>query len=196
MAKGMTRKRKYIESNTKISKQEFMDAVRFVMNSTYFTFDNAIYKQIFGTPMGSPLSPILSDIVMQDLETKAFQNLNLYLPLYFRYVDDLLLLAPNNEVDNILKTFNSIHERLRFTIEMESNRTLNFLDLSLIIRGDRLIIDWYRKDTCSGRYLSYFSGHPLCHKIGTIYSLVDRAFLLSHPCFQQKNLSSLTMGIL
>jgi len=182
----------HIESNTKISKQEFMDAVRFVMNSTYFTFDDVIYKQIFGTPMGSPLSPILSDIVMQDLETKAFQNLNLYLPLYFRYVDDLLLLAPNNEVDNILKTFNSIHERLRFTIEMESNRTLNFLDLSLIIRGDRLIIDWYRKDTCSGRYLSYFSGHPLCHKIGTIYSLVDRAFLLSHLCFQQKNLEYVT----
>jgi len=51
-----------------------------------------------------------------------------------------------------------------------------------------LIIDWYRKDTCSGRYLSYFSGHLLCHKIGTIYSLVDRAFLLSHPFFQQKNL--------
>jgi len=39
-----------------------------------------------------------------------------------------------------------------------------------------------------GRYLSYISGHPLCHKIGTIYGLVDRAILLSHPIFHQKNL--------
>jgi len=36
--------------------------------------------------------------------------------------------------------------------------------------------------------LSYFSGHPLCHKIGTIYGMVDRAILLSHLIFQQKNL--------
>jgi len=51
-----------------------------------------------------------------------------------------------------------------------------------------VILDWYKKDTCSGRYLSYMSGHPLCHKIGTIYGLVDRAVLLSHPIFHQKNL--------
>jgi len=28
-------------------------------------------------------------------------------------------------------------------------------------------------DICPTRYLSYFSSHPLCHKIGTIYGLVD-----------------------
>jgi len=32
------------------------------------------------------------------------------------------------------------------------------------------------------------SSHPLCHKIGTVYSLIDRAFLLSHPKFHQKNI--------
>jgi len=36
--------------------------------------------------------------------------------------------------------------------------------------------------------LSYFSGHPLCHKIGSIYGLVDRAILLSHPILQEKSL--------
>jgi len=29
---------------------------------------------------------------------------------------------------------------------------------------------------------------PSCHKVGTIYGLVDRAILLSHPNFQEKNL--------
>jgi len=32
------------------------------------------------------------------------------------------------------------------------------------------------------------SNHPLCHKIGTIYGLIDRAMLLSHPISHQKNL--------
>jgi len=38
--------------------------------------DNVIYKQIFDTSMGSPLSPILADIVMQNLEEKAIKNID------------------------------------------------------------------------------------------------------------------------
>jgi len=43
--------------------------------------------------------------------------------------------------------------------------------------------------TKKGRFLSYYSNHPICHKIGTIYNLIDRIFLLSHPDFQQKNIN-------
>jgi len=50
-----------IEINTKISKNEFIQAIKFVFSSTYFTFNNIIYKQTFGTPMGSPLSPVIAD---------------------------------------------------------------------------------------------------------------------------------------
>jgi len=31
-------------------------------------FNDKFYRQTFGLPMGSPLSPILADLVMQDLE--------------------------------------------------------------------------------------------------------------------------------
>jgi len=185
---GINNRWQFIEKETKIPKTEFINVIRFVLSSTYFTFDDIIYRQIFGTPMGSPLSPILADIVMQDLELKAINELKIEFPLYYRYVDDIVLLTPDNKVEDILNTFNSIHNRLQFTIEREKNRTLNFLDLTLIISDGIMMLDWYKKDTCSGRYLSYFSGHPLCHKIGTIYGLVDRAILLSHPIFQQKNL--------
>jgi len=62
------------------------------------------------------------------------------------------------------------------------------LDLNLSIINDKLYIDWYRKETCSDRYLHYYSGHPLCHKVGTIYGLIDRALLLSHPIFHKRHL--------
>jgi len=39
-----------------------MAAINFVLSSTYFTFNNKIYKQIFDNPMGSPLSPIMADL--------------------------------------------------------------------------------------------------------------------------------------
>lgn len=54
-----------------ISKDEFLGAIELILYSTYFTFNRLIYKQNFGTPMGSPLSPVIADLVMQDLETKA-----------------------------------------------------------------------------------------------------------------------------
>jgi len=44
--------------------EEFMKAIQMIVNLTFFTFNNKIYKQIFDTPMGSPLSPILADNVL------------------------------------------------------------------------------------------------------------------------------------
>ena len=48
-----------------ISKEEFVTAVKFVLNS-FFPFNNKFYKQVFGIPMGSSLFPIIADLVMQD----------------------------------------------------------------------------------------------------------------------------------
>jgi len=54
----------HISTKTNISKEEFVTTVKFILNSIFFTFNNKFYKQIFGTLMGSPLSPIIADIVM------------------------------------------------------------------------------------------------------------------------------------
>lgn len=179
----------YIKKQTKLTQDEFLKAIKFILSSTYFTFNNIIYKQTFGTPMGSPLSPIIADLVMQDLEETVFKSMNKKISLYFRYVDDIILTAPANDIDNIVNSFNNYHTRLQFTIERESDRSLNFLDLKIIVNNNRILIDWYQKDMFSGRLLSFFSSHPLCHKIGIIYNLTDRCLLLSHPKFYEKNLT-------
>jgi len=48
----------YISSNCNIPRDEFLEAIRLILESTYFSFNNKMYKQKFGTPMGSPLSPL------------------------------------------------------------------------------------------------------------------------------------------
>jgi len=122
---------------------------------------------------------IIADVVMRDLKTYCLNKINCKLTFYYRYVDDIVLASPSDKIDLILETFNSYHERLKFTIEYEDSRSLN-LDLLLTISDNKIYIDWNHKKTFSERFLSFFSSHPLCHKIGTIYSLTDRAFLLSH----------------
>src|SRR5436190_15508000 len=106
-----------IERVTTLPYFEFITALRLVLNSTFFKFNGKIYKQLFGTPMGSPLSPILADLTLCDLEEKAKIRIPCHLPLYFRYVDDIFLAAPPALFDVILDTFNSLHPRMKFTIE-------------------------------------------------------------------------------
>lgn len=178
----------YISTNCTIPRPEFITAVRLILNSTYFTFNGVIYQQTFGTPMGSPLSPIIADIVLQDLESKALKSLT-FTPLFFvRYVDDIALAAPATLCDHTLNIFNSFHPRLQFTMEIGEENKLNFLDVSLILVDNHLIFDWYHKPTFSRRYLHFLSNHPLCQKRDTVISLFDRVTLLSHPIFHSKNL--------
>jgi hypothetical protein len=184
----------HIEKACNIPKHEFLLAVQLVLNSTFFCFDNNYYKQNFGTPMGSPLSPIIADFVMQDLESKALNKIGVALPFYFRYVDDIVMAVPNNLTDFILLTFNSFHPRLQFTIEIGGD-IINFLDITIIKKNNGLEFDWYHKPTFSGRYLNFLSAHPLSQKRGTIMGMVDRAFLLSDPHFHKKNIE-LIIGIL
>ncbi|XP_011859074.1 PREDICTED: uncharacterized protein LOC105556590 [Vollenhovia emeryi] len=154
----------YISEKCAIPQEEFLKAIRFVLKSTYFSFNGKIYQQTFGTPICSPLSPIIADITMQDLENRAIELLNFRPPFYFRYVDDIALAVPSHMKDSALQIFKSFHPRLQFTIEEGTNRKLNFLDTTIIIRDDHIEFDWYQKPTFSGRYLNFKSCHPLCHK--------------------------------
>lgn len=64
---------------------------------------------------------------------------------------------------------------------------LSFLNTLLIASGNKIIFNWYHKTTFSGRYLNFFSTHPLSHKISTIIGMVDKVILLSHSCFHTDN---------
>ncbi|XP_029664892.1 uncharacterized protein LOC115236523 [Formica exsecta] len=90
-----------IAPNTNFNLLQFLHAVEIVLNSTSFSFNGQFYEQIFGSPMGSPLSPILADIVMDDLETHCLSSLSFAVPVYYRYVDDIFAIVPRAKVDEI-----------------------------------------------------------------------------------------------
>ncbi len=39
---------------------------------THFTFDGTTYEQVKGAPMGSPVSSVIAEAVLQELEVIAF----------------------------------------------------------------------------------------------------------------------------
>jgi len=147
-----------INRGTTIPKEEFLIAVRMVMDST--SFNNKIYKQKFGTFMGSLLSSIIADIVIEDLELEALNNLSFQILIYHRYVDDIMLAVPHNKSTELLDTFNSFHPRLKFTIEI-GGKNLNFVHVTIKNKNNILEFDIYRKPTFSSRT---FIPNPLSQK--------------------------------
>ena len=69
---------------------------------------------------------------MDYLFDHCINKLSFNLPFIFRYVGDVITAVPANQTDEILRTFNSFNENIQFTIEMEENRAINFLDTKLI----------------------------------------------------------------
>ncbi|KAG5329092.1 COX1 oxidase, partial [Acromyrmex heyeri] len=59
----------------------------------------------------------------------------------------------------------------------------SFYLVNKLNRRGSIIFDIYKKPTNSGRYLNYFSNHPLVHKRGVIIGQLDRILFLSHPKF-------------
>ena len=45
-------------------------ALNFCLSNTYFTFEGKHYQQIFGVPMGSPISVVIANLVMNMLNRK------------------------------------------------------------------------------------------------------------------------------
>jgi len=106
----------HISKGTKIPKNEFLKALKLILESTYFKFNNIIYKQKFGTPMYSPLSPIIAEIVLQDLEMKALKLLNIEIPFYHRYIDDITMAAPRPKINECLNAFNLLEKQQDFVL--------------------------------------------------------------------------------
>jgi hypothetical protein len=96
---------------------------------TYLQFDDIVYKQQQGTPMGSPLSGLLAEVVMQHFERQAFQR---HSPkIWLRYVDDTFVVIKRSELEEFHQHINSVLPAIQFTREEEMDSQLPFLDVSL-----------------------------------------------------------------
>ncbi|XP_062716665.1 uncharacterized protein LOC134292023 [Aedes albopictus] len=169
-----------IKRHTQINLDLFQELVAFCLDTSYFMFRAQVYHQQFGTAMGSPLSPILADMVLDKLIDTVVQKLDYVIYFLKKYVDDFFLVLPKDKVDYTLQVFNTYNEHLQFTVEVENENKLPFLDV-VVIRGDdqTLSTKWYAKPISSGRLVNYFSYHPLPQKMNVITNFIKRVITLS-----------------
>ncbi|XP_072052031.1 uncharacterized protein [Amphiura filiformis] len=156
-----------------------MELLAFVLTTTYFSFRGKIYRQLFGAAMGSPVSPITANLYMEFLEEQAIATapLNCKPMLWKRYVDDILEIVKDNQVDNLTDHLNNTDptDSIKFTYEKEVDGRIPFLDTLIVRKEDgsvKLLV--YRKATHTDQYLNFSSHHPIYHKLGVVRTLLDR----------------------
>lgn len=80
----------------------------------------------------------------------------------------------------MLDTFNGYNPHIQFTVEIENNNPLPFLDMLLVRHEDQNIsTEWYQKPIASGRFLNYLSAHPPHQKLNMAANFISRVNKLS-----------------
>ena len=122
---------------------------------TAFSFDGKIYKQSDGVSSGSSLGPVLANMIMTEFQRLVLDKLikDRLIEFYIRYVDDTLVRAKVEDIDNIMKQFNYFDKNIQFTIDRLEDVIVHFPDIK--INGSKT--DLYYKTTHTGQYCDFSS---------------------------------------
>ena len=130
-----------------VTKSKFVEILKFCIFNNFIFFDDKIYRQVVGIPMGANYSPNLANLYLHFYESK-FMNINrneniLIYNFIFRYIDDLL--AVNNT--HILQDIDSIYPQcLEVTnTNFAPHKKCSFLDIDIEITDDGFVYKVYDK---------------------------------------------------
>ena len=165
-----------LKKRTKMEVGTIVKLLQFCLKSTEFVHGGVHYKQLDAVAMGLPVSPVVSDILMNELEKKAFEELQAPPRIWHWFVDDVISVINSSDEALLLDYLNEQHPRITFTMERENDRKTPFMGV-LFKRGEENKLDraLYRKPTHTGRCLSFDSHHPTSVKRGIVRGFVDRA---------------------
>ena len=123
--------------------------------------------------MGSSLSPVLANTIMNGLEDVIIKPLTTdgTINFYSRFVGDTSLVMKPENVSQVHKALNNFGNNLRFTVDMFQNEAPHFLDLELSPDG----ITIFQKETNTGLYVNFTNFVPWTYRTSWIRSLVTRA---------------------
>jgi hypothetical protein len=99
--------------------------------------------------IGSSPSPVFCNLFMEDLETRAISSFTHKPEVFFRYIDDIFFIWPEFEcsISEFHVHLNNQDRNIKFTVELENNGKIPFLDV-IVSRGTgRLVTEVYRIHT-------------------------------------------------
>jgi hypothetical protein len=138
--------------------------------------------------MGSPLSLVIAKFYMEDFKEKALDQAP-HKPLcWFSYVDDTFIIWPHGpaRLKDFLNHLNNIYQCIQFTMEMERDSHLLFLEIGIYRKSDASLgHKVYCKPTHINLYLNTSSHHHPSSKHAALFTPVHGArALCDHDSLQ------------
>ena len=166
-----------LQNRTSMSIQHIINLLEFCLNSTSFVFQGQYYQQMEGAAMGSPLSPIVANIFMEQFEKEALETAPHPPSLWKRFVDDTFVILEEKHKDEFFHHINSLDTNIKFTAETsKADGSIPFLDAWITPQRDgSLQTKVYRKPTHTNQYLQWDSHHSISNKYSVISSLLHKA---------------------
>jgi hypothetical protein len=166
-----------VESRSGLQLGPIMELLEVCLKTTYFQVHQKFFQQKDGMEMGNSLSSIVCELYMNHFEELALDSSPNRPSYWLRYVDDTFVIWPHgpNTLQGFLQHLNGVRPAIQFTMEMEVNNSIPFLDVLVTKTDSSLSTRVYRKPTHTGRYLNFDSNHPPYIKKGLIRSLQKRA---------------------
>ncbi len=182
VVRGRLEKDKTLKDRTSMTVDQIMDLLEFCLTNTYFVFHGTYYRQKFGAAMGSPVSPIVANLFMEDFEANAIATAPTPPKCWDRYVDDTYTIIVKDKVEELHHHINNLepttdYGSIKFTREpSRPDGSIPFLDTNCIPQQDGNIHTVvYRKPTHTDLYVQWDSNHPLSAKLSVVSSLFHRA---------------------
>jgi hypothetical protein len=108
--------------------------------------------------------------------------------MYFSYVDDILITYDirKTNINDTINEFNKLQPTIKFTIEKENHKSINFLDIGIHREKENFQFSIYRKKTATDIIIPSDSCHPQEHKTSGIKYLLNRAY--NYPITKKKKI--------
>lgn len=154
-----------------VDKQTFKELLEICSCNVIMLTNEGYYKQIEGLAMGSPPAPLLANGWMYKFDSIVKGDAS----LFARYMDDYVRDIKPESINEKLKQINGLHPSLKFTMEIEDNGSLPFLD-TLLQRDNEgnITSTWYSKKTDTGLVMNYHALAPEIYKRSVVCGMVHR----------------------
>ena len=121
---------KDLSNRTSMTVNHIIRLLDFCLKNTYFSLQGRFYEQTEGAAMGSPISPLVANLFIEDLEVQAIRTSPTSPTLWKRFVDDTFTIIKKINRDSFLQHLNSIHPNIKFTCEeVREDGSMPFLDI-------------------------------------------------------------------
>ncbi|XP_059220768.1 uncharacterized protein LOC106081830 [Stomoxys calcitrans] len=140
---------------------------------SYFKFENKLYGQQKGMPLSSSLTPVLADIVMEELLDTTTEKMNVKPKILTKYVNNLFAIIKKSEVENTLGLLKSHNKGIQFTMKQEIEGRLSYLETVVIKQDNKLVMDYHFESSLQPKSSHAKTGEVFAIKVLTIS---DREF--------------------